>query len=383
MKKLLAVLVATAMIGIIAIPVLASPFSDLPEESHWALDALTMLAALGIVEGYPDGSFKGTQPATRYEVALIVARALEYLDKDIRQMSEKMFDLEGRLDAGVVQQEAKPVVEPEPEAEPVLQPSASPDATILEQVIYEKIAAMSDEQWVNFEEKLYELVARVDDLSEDNKAEHAKLWEAVEALEALKEARTTTVVVSEGADIGLALDSQKAEIMKALSDAVNAEKDERQKAIDVLGASMDAALSEQKGEIMMALYDSLEAAKDEGSREMAELEAKLQLALDEQNAALTMAFYDSLKAAAEGDEQALQGLSGAWQLALDEYNAELTMAFYDSLKASKEETDRAIEDVLAKLDVALAEQNAELTMAFYDSIEAAKDEQDRKMAAME
>ena len=374
MKKLLAVLVATAMIGIIAIPVLASPFSDLPEESHWALDALTMLAALGIVEGYPDGSFKGTQPATRYEVALIVARALEYLDKDIRQMSEKMFDLEGRLDAGVVQQEA------EPEAEPVLQPSASPDATILEQVIYEKIAAMSDEQWVNFEEKLYELVARVDDLSEDNKAEHAKLWEAVEAL---KEARTTTVVVSEGADIGLALDSQKAEIMKALSDAVNAEEDERQKAIDALGASMDAALSEQKGEIMMALYDSLEAAKDEGSREMAELEAKLQLALDEQNAALTMAFYDSLKAAAEGDEQALQGLSGAWQLALDEYNAELTMAFYDSLKASKEETDRAIEDVLAKLDVALAEQNAELTMAFYDSIEAAKDEQDRKMAAME
>ncbi|HOL51981.1 MAG TPA: S-layer homology domain-containing protein, partial [Bacillota bacterium] len=108
MKKLLAVLVATAMIGIIAIPVLASPFSDLPEESHWALDALTMLAALGIVEGYPDGSFKGTQPATRYEVALIVARALEYLDRDIRQMSEKMFDLEGRLDAGVVQQEAKP-----------------------------------------------------------------------------------------------------------------------------------------------------------------------------------------------------------------------------------------------------------------------------------
>ena len=374
MKKLLAVLVATAMIGIIAIPVLASPFSDLPEESHWALDALTMLAALGIVEGYPDGSFKGTQPATRYEVALIVARALEYLDRDIRQMSEKMFDLEGRLDAGVVQQEAKP------EAEPVLQPSASPDATILEQVIYEKIAAMSDEQWVNFEEKLYELVARVDDLSEDNKAEHAKLWEAVEAL---KEARTTTVVVSEGADIGLALDSQKAEIMKALSDAVNAEKDERQKAIDALGASMDAALSEQKGEIMMALYDSLEAAKDEGSREMAELEAKLQLALDEQNAALTMAFYDSLKAAAEGDEQALQGLSGAWQLALDEYNAELTMAFYDSLKASKEETDRAIDDVLAKLDMALAEQNAELTMAFYDSIEAAKDEQDRKMADME
>ncbi len=63
------------MIGIIAIPVLASPFSDLPEESHWALDAVRMLAALGIIDGYPDGTYKGTQPATRYEVALIVARA--------------------------------------------------------------------------------------------------------------------------------------------------------------------------------------------------------------------------------------------------------------------------------------------------------------------
>lgn len=376
MKKLLAVLVATAMIGIIAIPVLAGPFSDLPEESHWALDAIRMLAALGIIEGYPDGTYKGTQPATRYEVALIVARALEYLDRDIRKMSERMSDLEGKLDGASADAEPIPATEPEP----VLQPPATPDATILEQVIYEKIAAMSDEQWADFEEKLYELVAQVDDLSTDNKAEHARLWEAVEAL---KEGRSATGVVAGDGETELALDEMKAEIMMAVYDAVNAERDERQRAIDDLKALLDVALAEQKAEIMMALHDSLGAEREERAREIAELEQKFQLALDEQNAALTMAFYDSIRAAAEDDAPALDRMAGEWQLALDEHNAELTMAFHDSLRAAQDDNARAIDDAMAEVELKLAEQKAELTMALYDSIEAAKDEHARDIDDLE
>ncbi len=372
MKKLLAVLVATAMIGIIAIPVLASPFSDLPEESHWALDAVRMLAALGIIDGYPDGTYKGTQPATRYEVALIVARALEYLDRDVRKMSERMSELEGKLDARV---EPVPVTEPEP----VLQPPATPDATILEQVIYEKIAAMSDEQWADFEEKLYELVAQVDDLSAENKAEHAGLWEAIEAL---KTARTV-VVAEDGAETELALDELKAQIMMAVYDAVNAERDERERAMDDLKALLDVALAEQKAEIMMAMHDSLSAERDDRAREIAELEAKFQLALDEQNAALTLAFYDSIRAASEDDLVGLDRLAGEWQLALDEYNAELTMAFYDSLRAAQDDNARAIEDAMAQVELRLAEQKAELTMALYDSMEAARDEHVRDIEDLE
>jgi hypothetical protein len=376
MKKLLAVLVATAMIGIVAIPVLAGPFSDLPEESHWALDAIRMLAALGIIEGYPDGTYKGSQPATRYEVALIIARALEYLDRDIRKMSERMSELEGKQDGAPASVEPLPVTEPEP----VLQPPATPDATILEQVIYEKIAAMSDEQWADFEEKLYELVAQVDDLSADNKAEHARLWEAVEAL---KEARSTTVVAVGDGETELALDEMKAQIMMAVYDAVNAERDERQRAIDDLKALLDVALAEQKAEIMMALHDSLGAEREDRAREIAELEGKFQLALDEQNAALTMAFYDSIRAAAEGDASALDRLAGEWQLALDERNAELTMAFYDSLSAAQDENARAIEDAMADVELRLAEQKAELMMALYDSVEAAKDEHARDIEDLE
>ena len=45
--------------------------------THWAYDAVRELARLGIIEGYPDGTFKGKQPMTRYEFAIAVYRLLE------------------------------------------------------------------------------------------------------------------------------------------------------------------------------------------------------------------------------------------------------------------------------------------------------------------
>ena len=55
----------------------ASPlFPDVPDQ-HWAQDAVASLAAKGLVEGYPDGTFKGDRATTRWEVAMIVARLLQ------------------------------------------------------------------------------------------------------------------------------------------------------------------------------------------------------------------------------------------------------------------------------------------------------------------
>ncbi|HIE52679.1 MAG TPA: hypothetical protein EYP85_13065 [Armatimonadetes bacterium] len=56
----------------------AGMFPDVPP-NHWAYQAVRELSALGLVEGYPDGTFKGSQPITRYEVALMVQRVLERL----------------------------------------------------------------------------------------------------------------------------------------------------------------------------------------------------------------------------------------------------------------------------------------------------------------
>jgi hypothetical protein len=54
---------------------LATPFSDVPA-NHWAYQAIQSLAADGLVEGYPDGKFKGDRPLSRYEMAVLVARVI-------------------------------------------------------------------------------------------------------------------------------------------------------------------------------------------------------------------------------------------------------------------------------------------------------------------
>jgi hypothetical protein len=53
----------------------ATPFADVPS-NHWAYEAIASLAADGLIEGYTDGKFKGDRPLSRYEMAVIVARAI-------------------------------------------------------------------------------------------------------------------------------------------------------------------------------------------------------------------------------------------------------------------------------------------------------------------
>lgn len=62
-------------------PAFAAPlFPDVPD-THWAKDAVAALAAKGLVEGYPDGTFKGDRSASRWEVAMIVARLLAKMEQ--------------------------------------------------------------------------------------------------------------------------------------------------------------------------------------------------------------------------------------------------------------------------------------------------------------
>ena len=79
MKKHLAVLAATAVLGVTS-AFAANPFSDvIPQD--WAYQAVAQLASQGIVNGYPDGTFKGQQNITRYEMAQMVAKALVRQDR--------------------------------------------------------------------------------------------------------------------------------------------------------------------------------------------------------------------------------------------------------------------------------------------------------------
>ncbi|GHG41318.1 hypothetical protein CBQ26_17045 [Deinococcus indicus] len=83
MKKSLLVLTAALSFGVAAAQT-AAPASapqvpaltDVPA-GHWAKDAIDKLVGKGIILGYPDGTYRGTQNLTRYEAAVIIARLLE------------------------------------------------------------------------------------------------------------------------------------------------------------------------------------------------------------------------------------------------------------------------------------------------------------------
>src|SRR5665213_2754301 len=57
----------------------ATPFADVPA-NHWAYAAIQSLAADGLIDGYPDGAFKGDRALTRYEMAAIVARVIAKIE---------------------------------------------------------------------------------------------------------------------------------------------------------------------------------------------------------------------------------------------------------------------------------------------------------------
>lgn len=60
----------------------ANPFIDVPA-NNWAYQAVSKLAADGIIKGYPGDikNFRGDNPITRYEMAQIVARAMAREDQ--------------------------------------------------------------------------------------------------------------------------------------------------------------------------------------------------------------------------------------------------------------------------------------------------------------
>ena len=81
MKKTLVSALTTALVVGAASTTFAAanPFSDVPAD-HWAYDAVAQLAQDGVVNGYGDGTYRGQQNITRYEMAQIIAKAMAKTD---------------------------------------------------------------------------------------------------------------------------------------------------------------------------------------------------------------------------------------------------------------------------------------------------------------
>lgn len=71
LKTTLAALFAATAFNVSA----ANPFADV-DTSSWAYQAVSKLSDQGVVDGYPDGTFKGDKNVSRYELAQIIARLM-------------------------------------------------------------------------------------------------------------------------------------------------------------------------------------------------------------------------------------------------------------------------------------------------------------------
>lgn len=82
----------------------ANPFSDVPA-GHWAYEAVDQLASKGVIEGYGDGTYRGGEAITRYEMAQMVAKAMakgnnsQVLDKLAAEFADELNSLGVRVAA--------------------------------------------------------------------------------------------------------------------------------------------------------------------------------------------------------------------------------------------------------------------------------------------
>ena len=100
MKKMLAVVAAASLVAVAAPAFAANPFSDVPM-NHWAYDAVEELASKGVLEGYPNGTFKGNRAMTRYEIATMVARMMNagLTGADLEKLKALVVEFQPELEA--------------------------------------------------------------------------------------------------------------------------------------------------------------------------------------------------------------------------------------------------------------------------------------------
>ncbi|HHY47843.1 MAG TPA: hypothetical protein GX506_11165 [Firmicutes bacterium] len=302
MRKWLAIALVCAMVAAFGLPALASPFADVPA-NHWAYNAVSQLAAYGLVEGFPDGTFKGNEPMTRYQMAMVVARLLVSLDAQIKSEIEAA---KGSLKAAAPAAE-KPAEQPAPEEKPALERVV--EKTIVEKLDTEqlealasKVAQVSDEV-SGLESKVTGLEGRVTGVEGavgDLKAQVGGLDERVGSVEAKAdsagaEAATArqevsaldeelkTELAKKGLDLDLSLQNAieaKAAELIAMIDGL---KEEFSRELDILGIRVSAL--EEQLTFVNAKIDDIRAGMEAMDKRIGDVEAKT-AAIDEKATAI-------------------------------------------------------------------------------------------------
>jgi len=88
-RHILRILLAFFLVFSISDIAYTAPLLDDVPADHWAHDAVAGLTSRGLLEGYPDGLFKGDRAATRNEMAMAIARLLARNDQQHAGLATK------------------------------------------------------------------------------------------------------------------------------------------------------------------------------------------------------------------------------------------------------------------------------------------------------
>jgi hypothetical protein len=99
MKRTLTFFLGVVLAAGVMVPAFAQkPVPDDVPPYHWAYDALKQLFEDGLLNGYPDGSFRGQRPMSRYEFAVAIHQAYMKMMGNVSDLDGRINTIKGQID---------------------------------------------------------------------------------------------------------------------------------------------------------------------------------------------------------------------------------------------------------------------------------------------
>jgi hypothetical protein len=314
---------------------------DIPA-GHWASEAIKVAANCGVVRGFPDGTFRGNEPVTRYQAAAIVARLLDAVRNG--ECGIPRYATKAELDAAIAAVKAGQT--PAQPAQPAIDTSkflTAADLVVLQNAIQELAADLA------------QLGVRVAEL-EDNAVTADDLARVEEiATQARDLAEAAAAAAQEANDTAVSANDAAAGAQEAADSAAAAAEAAQQTADDALAA---AAAAQQAADDAAAGVASAQQTADDAINAAANAQQAADDAMAVAMAAQELA--DAAASAAETAQQtaddALAAAAAAQQTADDAAAAaEIAQQTADDALGAAATAQAAADDAVA---VALAAQES-------------------------
>ncbi len=83
-----------SLVLVLMLSMVFAALKDVPA-NHWATPAINSLVSKGIIAGYPDGTYRGKAFITRYQMAVVLDKAVNYLESSLAKVEDSVSAIQG------------------------------------------------------------------------------------------------------------------------------------------------------------------------------------------------------------------------------------------------------------------------------------------------